>query len=744
MKYFFIALLLATAFFASSESLRLDDVTIDKATNICTIRFHNYPDDIIEKIGFVLNNSKRVKFEIENIPNDSIYGALIDNSGSIKDDNFDIIKSRVKFVLNNIKKSDVLGVWKVNDFTTKVSELSENTTNRIELVDSIQKEGNYSRLYDSILTVNEELIRAKDKYPDKKNIYLLFFSDGEDILSQTTPDQLTARYKDIPFFYFNYSINFNEQTNKPLLDIAKNFGKYYEYPDEDTIRTLFFNSEVRYKISFLINPKKIAKSKKFIATIYQKDSANNKINLDLRTLFPGASNKNELIVEDKDLDGNKDKGKDKDKDKFKDKDKNKDEDKDKNKDKGEDKAGNTNKDNSPDTKDSNKGAFVEDVTSDSGITKGFAFSNLTDFFKNNKLLFFIILGLILLLVLILLLFLLRRKIANFFSSIFSGGSGKSKNKGGGLGDGKRFSSGASNLLGGGSVVSSRKESSLSGGKKSEKTKNISGLVSDKKQTTNKDDKGSNSGKNSTADKNDNSLAPEDSALKNKEATVQNSEKTSNLQVKSEPKWKEVFYRTSLDILERKKFQQSEILQNQKTNFIDEPDKSGEIVVTKSRLKITSVNVNTVVCEGTEFYNLDDVLVIKNIPFRIMRIVYKGGAFQYTFVSVNNADISSLSVKAQEVVDATREKALFGDRDSVINKMLIEKPNKIVNFHWKKGKALYDYINKSAQIVTKEPPELDVCVEIKEKESDIKTKKYYTYKITKSDEVYYTELREGGL
>ena len=143
----------------------------------------------------------------------------------------------------------------------------------------------------------------------------------------------------------------------------------------------------------MINPKKIAKSKKFIATIYQNDNSDNKINLDLRTLFPGASNKNVLIVEDKDPRGNKDK------------------------DNGD--TRNINKDNSPDTKDSNKYAFVKDATSDNGVIKGFGFTNITDFFKNNKLLFFIILGLILLLSLILLLFLLRRKIATFFSSIFS-------------------------------------------------------------------------------------------------------------------------------------------------------------------------------------------------------------------------------------------------------------------------------------------------------------------------------------
>lgn len=717
MKYFFITLLLTTAIFVNSESLKLDDVTIDTSTNICTIRFHNYPDDIIEKIGFILNNSKRVKFEIENIPNDSVYGALIDNSGSIKDDNFNIIKNRVKFVLNNIKKSDVLGVWKVNDFTTKVSEFSENTTNRIDLIDSVQKEGNYSRLYDSILTVNGELIKAKDKYPDKKNIYLLFFSDGEDILSQTTPEQLTSQYKDIPFFYFNYSINFNEQTNKPLLDISNNFGKYFEYPDEDTIRTLFFNSEVRYKISFLINPKNIAKSKKFIATIYQKDNTDNKINLDLRTLFPGASNKNVLIVEDKDPRGNKDK------------------------DNGD--TRNINKDNSPDTKDSNKYAFVKDATSDNGVIKGFGFTNITDFFKNNKLLFFIILGLILLLALILLLFLLRRKIATFFSSIFSGGTNKNKNRGGGFGDGKRFSSGATTTLGGGATTSSKNSNALSAGKKSDKnslakTKKISNSVPGKKQTANKNDSGSISKDNKNIKEDNKTNLDEKSSL------VQNDEKLSASQVKSEPKWKEVFYRTSSDILERKKFQQSEILQNQKTNFIDEPDKSGEIVVTKSRLKIISIKVNTVVCEGAEFYNLDDVLVIKNVSFRIMRIVYKSGAFQYSMVSASTADLSSFSISAKDVVDATREKTLFGDRDSVINKMLIEKPNKIVNFHWKKGKALYDYINKSAKIVTNEPPELDVCVEVKEKESDIKTKKYYTHKITKSGENYYTELKEGGL
>jgi hypothetical protein len=77
-------------------------------------------------------------------------------------------------------------------------------------------------------------------------------------------------------------------------------------------------------------------------------------------------------------------------------------------------------------------------------------------------------------------------------------------------------------------------------------------------------------------------------------------------------------------------------------------------------------------------------------------------------------------------------------------MLIEKPNKIVSFRWKKGRALYDYTNKSTKIVTNEPLELDVCVEIKEKESDIKTKKYYTYKIEKTGESYSTELKEGSL
>jgi len=720
VKWFFSALLLTTAIFVSSESLKLDDVTIDTATNICTIRFHNYPDDIIEKIGFILNNSKRVKFEIENIPNDSIYGALIDNSGSIKDDNFDIIKNRVKFVMNNIKKSDVLGVWKVNDFTTKVSELSENTTNRLDLIDSIQKEGNYSRLYDSILTVNEELIKAKEKYPDKKNIYLLFFSDGEDILSKTTQAQLISQYRDIPFFYFNYSINFNELTNKPLLDIAENFGKYFEYPDENTIRTLFFNSEVRYKISFLINPKKIAKSKKFIATIFQKDNLDNKINLDLRTLFPGAPNKSALIVEDKDSDGNKNKDKDRDN--------------------GD--ARDINRDSSIDTRDANERALTKDATSDDDTIKGFAFTNLADFFKNNKLLFFIILGLILLLLLILLLFLLRKKIASLISSIFSGGT--SKNKGGGFGDGRRFSSGAATTLGG-STVSSKNSTALStgtgkksGSRAAVKTDKTPDNLSGKNQKTNKNVAGSLS--------KDNKDVKEDKKtnLEVKSPTVQNDEKLSNLQIKSEPKWKDVVYRTNSDMLERKKFQQSEILQNQKTNFIDEPDKSGEIVVTKSRLRIVSVKTNTVVCEGTEFYNLDDVLVIQNVSFRIMRIVYKGGAFQYSMVGVSVADLSSFSISAKDPVDATREKALFGDRDSVISKMLIEKPNKIVSFRWKKGRALYDYTNKSTKIVTNEPLELDVCVEIKEKESDIKTKKYYTYKIEKTGESYSTELKEGSL
>lgn len=267
-----------------SENLILDYVSIEK--EMAFVVFHNYPDDIRENIGLIVDKKERVDFTLNFLNTKSLYSIIIDNSGSIYEEEIEIIKEKISFFLKNLKKDDLVNIDKVNDFKTNLYKLNYVNEETYKVIDFIQREGTYSRLYDAVLSNYYELLKLKkdESYKDY-NYYLIFFSDGEDIKSKNKGKTI-LNLEGIPFFFFSYGDCYDKELLEPfvkLTEITK--GKFLKEPDNDSIKNVFFDNENRYLLKFSINKERIVNSREYIVTIFQKDNSNNKIEFDLKKFF---------------------------------------------------------------------------------------------------------------------------------------------------------------------------------------------------------------------------------------------------------------------------------------------------------------------------------------------------------------------------------------------------------------------------------------------------------------------------
>ena len=300
--------------FAISQNvtaLVLDDVTIDEnitfsknkneKTDRVTIRFHNYPDDITDNLRLTLNEEEIFKPDYT-LTSDRItryYYILIDNSGSIKEQDLSAIRKNVSYLISHINPQDYVEVITVSDYSSAIYKLSHYNPNVMTRIDGIIREGTYSRLYDAVSELNTQVIRKKQNEKASENevlYYILFFSDGEDIASTTTGRQMRDGYRDIPFYYFCYASDFKPEKNKPFQDIADKHGKFFNYLDTDKIDSLFFSNENRYTLVFFINKKEILKTKSYYIELSKRTTEEGKIIIDLRKYFDG-SNLNDMIVD---------------------------------------------------------------------------------------------------------------------------------------------------------------------------------------------------------------------------------------------------------------------------------------------------------------------------------------------------------------------------------------------------------------------------------------------------------------
>ncbi|MBP5449190.1 MAG: VWA domain-containing protein [Spirochaetales bacterium] len=312
---FLFTLLLIFAISQNVTALVLDDVTIDEnitlsknkndKTDRVTIRFHNYPDDISVNLRLTLNQEEIFKPDYT-LNRDLItryYYILIDNSGSMRERDLAAIRKNVSYLISHIDSHDYVEVITVSDYSSAIYNLAHYSPNVQTRIDSINREGNYSRLYDAVSELNTQ-VRSKQsadmkkaKHDEQQSLYyILFFSDGEDIESRITGKQMRDGYRDIPFYYFCYSSEFKPEPNKPFQEIASKHGKFFNYLDTEKIDELFFRNENRYTLIFFVNKKEVLKSKSYYIELSKRTTEEGKIIIYLRKYFDG-SNLNDMIVD---------------------------------------------------------------------------------------------------------------------------------------------------------------------------------------------------------------------------------------------------------------------------------------------------------------------------------------------------------------------------------------------------------------------------------------------------------------
>ncbi|HOJ63459.1 MAG TPA: vWA domain-containing protein [Spirochaetota bacterium] len=285
IKFFIILLCSLSTVFIYTQNLIFDDVTIDR--NNALITFHNYPDDITNNIRLTIDNKEESNFNLTLLNIKNLYYIIIDNSGSILEEDIEIIKEKLKFFLSNLKKDDLVNLDKVNDEKINIYKLAPVTEKLYESINLLKREGNYSRLYDAVLSSYKELLDLKksNEYKDY-NYYLIFFSDGEDINSENKGSKV-LELDGIPFFFFCYGDSYNPALPKPFIELTeKTEGKFLESPDNNNIKKIFFDNENRYLLKFPIDINKIIKSRQYIVRIARKDNPENRIEIDLKKLFP--------------------------------------------------------------------------------------------------------------------------------------------------------------------------------------------------------------------------------------------------------------------------------------------------------------------------------------------------------------------------------------------------------------------------------------------------------------------------
>jgi len=149
-----------------------------------------------ENFAIVEDNTHINDFTVNSLDTDTYIALCIDASKSISKKNFLRLK---KIAINIIKRSKgnyTFIVYKFNDEVVTLAPFSKDTTNYIEIIESLQQHGKRTKLYNCLFAATEELARQKGG----KSIILL--TDGKDEGSFMFPDDVVnnAREHTIPIF----------------------------------------------------------------------------------------------------------------------------------------------------------------------------------------------------------------------------------------------------------------------------------------------------------------------------------------------------------------------------------------------------------------------------------------------------------------------------------------------------------------------------------------------------------------
>jgi len=280
-----------------SSGIVLDDLRLDGEKVFVKIK--NIGDADSKKTLLYLNDKQKKDFGIKKVSNSRLFGIIIDNSGSMKLEDFFSILSKVLFLTKNIDANDKIIVWKLNNDLKTIYSADSYNDKKIGQIKSLVREGKYTRLYDGIIQSKNELSNLSGTGEYKNyHPYLLIFSDGDDIGSVNKFDQIYKKNNDISSYFFSYFTLKNKKIIEPLINLTKiSNGKIVERPTEKDINDLFIETKSGFQINFTINKNEVIKSLKYEVLI--KIDETNRIIIDLKPFFKVQFERNDKKITEK-------------------------------------------------------------------------------------------------------------------------------------------------------------------------------------------------------------------------------------------------------------------------------------------------------------------------------------------------------------------------------------------------------------------------------------------------------------
>jgi hypothetical protein len=272
------------------EEIILDDVSSDGKGNYA-VTIHNLDESGVDNLKLTLDGKDYTGLAVEKMSSKFLFGVIIDNSGSMKLDDFFTLLKRMNYILDNMKEDDYIAVWKLNDRRIPIYPLGRPDKNFSVQINKLIREGKYTRLYDGIIESKKEL----DGYMQKEEYRTYFpslvvLSDADDINSANKPGDILTENNDIPFYFFSYLTLPDKRITEPyekLSGITK--GKFLERPDEQAVKKYLFDRNTRYLVKFVV---KKSDFKKETVTAQIKDEQSDTLTFELKNLFNGNNGNN--------------------------------------------------------------------------------------------------------------------------------------------------------------------------------------------------------------------------------------------------------------------------------------------------------------------------------------------------------------------------------------------------------------------------------------------------------------------
>ena len=294
--YSFFELATATDF-----SVTINQIDASQAPNIrayvTVADAEGRPLSNLDKTAFRLSeeNTPVQDFEVVRIMQESMPISIllaIDNSGSMKGKPLEDAKGAAIQFISSCGTSDQIAVYVFNDRTGVISQFSSNKDHLVAAVGSLQTEGSFTLLYETIF----DAVKAIAGLPTGRKA-IVVMTDGKDENSKLLEDDCIKKANELNVPVFTVGFGSNVYT-QPLGRIAKlTGGQYFYAPTSGGLSLLYQSILEQLKNQYLIkfhSPLTVGKATRRL-TVAVTQMGSTKEDSRVYTLTVSTSSRNYLI-----------------------------------------------------------------------------------------------------------------------------------------------------------------------------------------------------------------------------------------------------------------------------------------------------------------------------------------------------------------------------------------------------------------------------------------------------------------